>query len=715
MTAAETVTTPVTCPLCEATCGLLVATHADGSIKVRGDRDDVFSAGYLCPKGAAIGELHADPDRLRRPLVKRDGVHVEVSWEEAYGEIERRLPPVIAGHGNNAVALYFGNPTAHSLAGALYMRPLAKAVGTSNIYSAGTVDQIPKMFVTGYVYGDVATLPVPDLDRTDHLIVIGANPLVSNGSMMTAPDMRGRIKAIAARGKVVVIDPRRTRTAEAASEHVSIRPGSDAWLLLAMVATLFEEGLVDLAHLDGLVEGVAEIEQIAKEFAPETVAGRTGIDADTIRRLTRDYAAADRAVIYGRMGTTTQSFGTLSSWLIEVLNVLTGNVDRPGGAMFPMAAAGQPNTRPGPRKPFRHGRWRSRVSGLPEVMGELPAVLLAEEISTPGEGQVRAVISIGGNPVVSVPGAAALDEALAGLDFMISIDPYLNETTRHADVILPGPTPLERSHYDLLLYQYAVRNIARWSPAALPTDVPPEWHAMLKIAAILGGLPASTPVEPLDDALAAAVAGLNGAEPAVGLTGPERLLDVLLKAGPYDLDFATVEAAPHGIDLGPLEPRLPGVLSTASGRIELAPAPIVDDLDRLRAEPAPSDDLVLIGRRHLRSNNSWMHNLGSLNSGTNTCTLHVHPTDAERRGLSDGGVAVVASTAGRLEVAVEVTDTIRPGVVSLPHGWGHDGVGGDVARARPGVNSNLIGDARRLDVPTGTAVVNGIPVEVAPA
>lgn len=706
------VTTPVTCPLCEATCGLLVTTGPDGAISVRGDRDDVFSAGYLCPKGASIGELHADPDRLRAPVVKRDGVHVEVTWDEAFAEIERRLPPILAEHGTNAVALYFGNPTAHNLAGALYLRPLAKAVGTQNVFSAGTVDQIPKMFVTGYMYGDVATLPVPDLDRTDHLLVIGANPLVSNGSMMTAPDMRGRIRAIARRGKVVVIDPRRTRTAEAASEHVSIRPGADAWLLLAMVNTLFEEGLVDLGRLEPFTNGVGEIEQIAKDFPPEAVEQRTGIDAATIRRLTREYAAAERAAIYGRMGTTTQSFGTLASWLIEVLNVLTGNVDRAGGTMLPLAAAGQPNSRPGPRRPFRHGRWHSRVSGLPEVMGELPAVLLAEEIATPGEGQVRAVITLGGNPVVSVPGAADLDAALEGLDFMVSVDPYLNETTRHADVILPGPTPLERSHYDVLLYQYAVRNIARWSPAALDTDVPPEWHTLLRLAAIAGGMPASTPVEPLDDALAAGAAQLNGAEPAVGLTGPERILDILLKAGPYDLDFATVEAAPHGVDLGPLQPRMPEVLSTASGHIELAPPEITGDLDRLRATPEPENELVLIGRRHLRSNNSWMHNLAGLNGGTNTCTLHVHPDDATRLGLVDGGDAVIASRVGRLEVPVEVTDTIRAGVVSLPHGWGHTEVRGDIARARPGVNSNLIGDQRLLDVPTGTAVVNGIPVEV---
>lgn len=712
---------PVTCPLCEATCGLLVTPTVPGDaragVTVRGDRDDVFSKGYLCPKGASIGELHADPDRLRAPLVKRDGVHVEVSWEEAFAEIERRLPPIQEEHGRDAVAAYFGNPTAHTLAGGLYLRPLIKALGTRNVYSAGTVDQVPRMFVAGHLFGDVASVPVPDLDRTEHLLLIGGNPLVSNGSLMTAPDMRGRIRGIARRGKVVVVDPRRTRTAEAATEHHFIRPGTDAFLLLAMLHTLFAEDLVDLGAAADLADGLEEVRRIAAGHPPESVAERTGIGAEEIRRLAREFAAAPRAAAYGRMGTTTQTFGTVTSWLIDLLNILTGNLDRPGGVMFPKAAAGQPNTRPGPRRPFRHDRWRTRVSGLPEVMGELPAVALAEEISTPGEGQVRALVTMCGNPVVSVPGSTALEAALEQLDLMVSIDVYLNETTRHADVVLPGPTPLERAHYDLLLYQYSVRNIARWSEPVFEADLPPEWHTMLRLGAIAAGLPAGTPVERLDDELAAGLAQLNGAEPAPGLTGPERLLDILFRAGPYDLTFADVAAAEHGIDLGALQPRLPGVLAT--GRIDLAPAAILADVPRVEAEaarPVP-DGLVLIGRRHLRSNNSWMHNLATLNSGTNTCTLQMHPADAERHGLGEGAEAEVASGAGSLVVPVELTDALRPGVVSLPHGWGHAGPGtsGRVARARPGVNSNVLGDVALRDVPTGTAVVNGVPVTVRPA
>ncbi|HWI42878.1 MAG TPA: molybdopterin-dependent oxidoreductase [Nocardioides sp.] len=702
-----------TCPLCEATCGLTVTVEGP-TIKVRGDELDPLSRGYLCPKGAVLGDLHADPDRLRTPMVRRDGELVEASWEEAFEEIDRRLTPIIEEHGREAVAVYFGNPSAHQLASMLYLRPLVQALATPNVYSAGTVDQIPKMFVTGYMYGDVATIPVPDLDRTDHLVLIGANPLVSNGSMMTAPDLPKRLAAIRERGKVVVIDPCRTRTAAAATEHVPVRPGSDALLLAAMVHTVLTEDLADLAHLAGLVAGLEELPGLVEKMTPERVAAHTGVPAEEIRRLARELAAADRAAIYGRIGTTAQAFGTLSSWLIEVLAILTGNVDRPGGLMFPKAAAGQPNTRPGPRKPFRHGRWRSRVSGRPEVMGELPVAVLPEEILTPGPGQVRAVLTLSGNPCLSSPNTARMDEAFASLDFMVSVDVYLNETTRHADVILPGPSPLERPHYDVLLYQYAIRNVARYSAPLVESPVPGEWQTMLRLGSIAAGLGPRADLDLLDHQLADGLAGLNGVEADHTLRGPERLLDVLLKAGPYDLDLATLRAAPHGVDLGELEPRLPGVLATASGKVELAPGPVVADLGRLLAEldQEPDGGLVLIGRRHLRSNNSWMHNLGALNRGSNDCTAQVHPADAARLGLVDGDLAELTTRAGSIEAVVEVTPAIAEGVVSVPHGWGHaaDGARLGVAAARPGVNCNVLTDELLLDEPTGTAAVNGVPV-----
>ncbi|HEV2783662.1 MAG TPA: molybdopterin-dependent oxidoreductase [Actinophytocola sp.] len=717
-----TTTAHVTCPLCEATCGLAVTMEGDRVVGVRGDADDVFSHGFICPKGASLGALHHDPDRLREPMVKRGGEWVAVGWDEAFAEIDARLRPIMDEHSRDAVAVYAGNPSVHNTSTALYGPVLFKALGTKNFYTASTVDQLPKHFSAGYLFGHVLSIPVPDLDRTGHLLMLGANPLVSNGSLMTVPDARGRLRAIRERGgKIVVVDPKRSRTAELADEHHAIRPGTDALLLFAMVRVLFADGLVDLGRLADHVTGVDVVRELAEPFTPEAVAPVTGLDAGEIRRMARELAAAERAVVYGRIGTTTQAFGTLASWLVDVLNVLTGNLDRAGGAMFPLAAAGQTNAKPGRRKGFTHGRWRSRVRGLPEVIGELPVATLADEILTPGEGQVRALITVCGNPCLSTPNAGRLTEALRQLDFMVSLDIYLNETTRHADVILPGPTALERPHYDIALYQLAVRNVANWTPAALPTELPQEWQTLLRLTGIVTGQGPDADVAALDDFVAGQIAARYGTDAALaaGRTGPARLIDLMLRAGPYDLTLADLEAAPHGVDLGPLRPRVPDVLGTPSGLIELAPEPITADVPRLRAEldRAPDGALLLIGRRQLGSNNSWMHNLEPLVRGQNRCTAQVHPDDAARLGLVDGGLAIVRSRAGKVEIPVEITDAIRPGVVSIPHGWGHDvdGIRASVAAAHPGANTNLLADDTLLDAPSGTSVLNGIPIEVEPA
>ena len=711
----------VTCPLCEATCGLEV-TVVDGRIDaVRGDRADVFSKGFICPKGAALGALHEDPDRLDTPLVKRDGEFVPVSWDEAFEEIDRRLPPIIKEHGGNAVAAYVGNPGAHNLGSLLYGRVLWKALGTQNFYTAGTVDQIPKHFSSGYLFGDALSIPIPDVDRTDFLLLLGANPLVSNGSLLTAPDMRGRLKGIRDRGgTVVVVDPRRTRTAEAADRHLSIRPGTDALLLAALAQVLFGEGLVRLRELAGHVAGVDEVRDLVAPFHPEAVAPVVGIPATDIRQLARDLAAADRAAVYGRIGTTTQSFGTLASWLVDVLNVLTGNLDRAGGAMFPLAVGGQTNATPGRRRGFVHDRFRSRVRGLPEVFGELPVATLADEIQTPGEGQVRALITVGGNPCMSTPNAGRLAKALGELDFMVSLDVYLNETTRYADVILPGPVPLARDHFDTVFYQLSVRNVAHWTPAVLETDLPQEWETLLRLVGVVTGQGPNADVAALDDFVAATAAQKAGVDPAdvAHRRGTARLVDIMVRSGPYGITLADLEAAPHGLDFGPLQPRIPDVLATPSGRIELAPAAITVDVARLVAElDAAPTEFVLIGRRQLSSNNSWMHNLVPLVRGANKCTAHVHPDDADKLGLADGALAKISSRTGTVTVPVEITDAVRPGVVSIPHGWGHDvpGTRGAVARAHAGVNSNLLADELLLDALSGTAVLNGIPIEVTAA
>ncbi len=735
-----------TCPLCEATCGLEIHTRGREVIGIRGDAADVFSRGFICPKGYALKELDADPDRLRTPLVKRDGRHVPVSWDEAFAEIERRLPPIIAAHGRDAVAAYLGNPGAHNLALMLYNPVLLRALGSRNLYSASTVDQMPKQVSAGLMFGTALSVPVPDLDRTDLLLILGADPFTSNGSLMTAPDVPGRLRELRKRGgRFVVIDPRRTRTAAEADEHHAIRPGADAYFLFALVHVLFEERLVRLGRLAEHVAGLDALRAAAADFTPERVAPRCDIAASEIRRLARDLARARSAAVYGRIGTCTQRFGSLASWLIDVLNVLTGNLDQPGGAMFTKPASGAGHTRgtPGRGKGVRFGRRHSRVRGLPEVFGEFPAACLAEEIETPGDGQVRALITVAGNPVLSTPNGARLDAALGQLDCMISLDIYLNETTRHADVILPGLSPLEQPHYDLALRQLAIRNVATYSPALFPVPdgQQPEWRTVLRLLGILMGQGAQADVDALDDFVAlqlveqtlgaanSPLAGREAHEILAALAprrGPERLLDLLLRAGPYGdrfgavpdgLTLAQLEAAPHGLDLGALEPRIPEVLRTPSGKIELAPELLLGDVARLRAGlDAAADDVVLIGRRELRSNNSWMHNAPVLVKGKARCTLWVHPEDARRFGLQDGRRARVRSRVGSIDVPVEVTDAIRPGVVSIPHGWGHDlpGIQLGVASAHPGVNCNRLVDELDLDPLSGNAVLNGVPVEIAP-
>jgi anaerobic selenocysteine-containing dehydrogenase len=730
-----------TCPLCEATCGLALEVDAANHTvtKVRGDAEDVFSHGFLCPKGVSIKELHDDPDRVRTPLVKQpDGTFAPASWDEAFALIAQRLPAVAEAHGRDAVAAYVGNPAAHSLAFLLYGKVLLKALGTKNVFSASTVDQYPKQAASALMFGSGTTVAIPDLDRTDFLLCLGANPMASNGSLMTAPDVRGRLRAIRARGgRIVVVDPRRSRTAAEADEHLAIRPGTDALLLMALLHVVFAEGLESLEGADALVDGLDEVRALAADFAPEAVAEATGLDAGDIRRVARDFATAPSAVAYGRIGTTTQAFGTTASWLIDVLNVVTGNLDRPGGAMFPLPAGGLTNTKgePGRGRGARFGRWGSRVRGLGEVFGELPVACLAEEIDTPGEGQVRALLTVAGNPVVSTPNSERLAAALDGLEFMVSIDIYVNETTRHADVILPAPSPLEKAHFDFAFHGFAVRNFANWSPPVLarPEGLPDEWETVLRLVGVVTGQGPDADVAAIDEFVVRAAIGKEVADehsPWHGRdveealadlaprTGPERLVDLMLRTGPYGLTLAELEAKPHGVDLGPLQPRLPGVLRTPSGRVELAPPALVADVARLHdalaaAEP---DGLVLIGRRHLRSNNSWMHNLPLLVRGPQQCTLHVHPDDAARLALTDGGLATVRSRVGAVTAPVEVTEDIRPGVVSLPHGWGHDrdGVELAVAREHAGVNSNILTDEAAVEPLTGTAVLNGIPVEVAP-
>lgn len=733
------------CPLCEATCGLALTVDGTTVTAARGDRDDVFSRGFICPKGASFGAVDSDPDRLRTPLVRRDGALREATWQEAFDAVAAGVRPVVERYGPHSVGVVLGNPNVHTVAGALYPNVLLGALGSRSVFTASTLDQMPKHVSSGLLFGDANAIPVPDLDRTDHLLLIGANPLESNGSLCTAPDFPGRLKALRARGgTLTVVDPRRTRTAKLADRHVAIRPGTDALLLAAMTHVLYDEDLVDLGALAPHVEGLGEVRDAVRDFTPESVAAACDVDADVTRALARELAAARTAAVYARIGSCTVPHGTLASWLVDVLNILTGNLDRPGGALFPQAATDRTPRPAGPGRGFALGRWHSRVSGHPEAKGELPLSALAEEIDTATDtGEpVRALLTVAANPVLSAPDGDRLDKALDSLDFMVSVDPYLNETSRHAHVVLPPPPPAQSPHHDFAFNTLAVRNQVRYTRPAVPLE--PGRMAETEILARLtlavtgahGTDPAAVDEMVIEQTLAKSVrephSPVHGRDPGAlaaqltGENGPERRLDLMLRLGPYGDGFGarpdglTLErllAHPHGIDLGPLRPRLPQPLKTRSGKVELLPGPIAADLPRLvRARAERPAGLVLVGRRHLRSNNSWMHNIPALTGGSNRCTLHVNPEDAERLGVRGAQPVRVQGPGGAVTVPAEVTDTVRPGVVSLPHGWGHDrpGTRQTHAAADPGVNVNQLLDGSMLDPLSGNAVLNGVPITLTP-
>lgn len=751
------------CPLCEATCGLQLTVDGDQVIGVRGDADDVFSRGFVCPKGVAIGDLHHDPARLRTPMVRDGDALRPASWDEAFDRIRTGLRQVIGESGPNAVAAYLGNPNAHNVTSTFYLPALVRALGTRYRFSASTVDQMPQQVALALMYGTELSVPVPDIDRTDLFVVIGANPLVSNGSMMTVPDMPGRVRALKARGgRMVVVDPIRTRTADAADEHLRIRPGTDVLLLAAIAHVLLAEDLVDLGAAAQWVDdsAVERIRELLAAFSPAAVAMPTGLAAPTVERLAREIAGARPAAVYGRVGTTTSglsvdgnptSFATLASWLIAVINVLTGNLDREGGVMFPLPPAGGPTTfgesgrGRGVRVP---GSQRTRVRGLPSVLGEFPAAVLAEEIDTPdsetGE-HIRALITVAGNPVVSIPDADRLEKALGTLDLLVCVDAYVTETSRHADVILPAASPLARKHYDVVFASLSVRNAARYSPPvfALGPDERDEGEVLLTLAGIAASIVNNAPeptTDQLDDLVAYEVARrassdtasrAHGKDPAELLAavaprrGIERLLDLSLRSGPYGdgfgddpegLTLARLEEQPAGVDLGALRPRLPEVLRTPSGRIELLPEQMVLEIDRLlQALPAvDAPGLLLVGRRQLRTNNSWLRTLPRLAGGSSRATLQVHPDDARAAGVGDGDRAHLRSGTGDIQVVIEATDTVMPGVVCLPHGWAPDSPDTWDDEATSGPNINVLTPGHGMDPLTGTAVLNAVPVQLLP-
>ncbi len=721
-----------TCHLCEACCGLEFLVEDDKILSVRPDADDPFSRGYACPKGVHIADVHDDPDRLRRPVRRTPAGDFEpVSWEAALGEACARLRAVRAEHGKDAIGVYVGNPIVHNHAAALMRAGLLAALGTRNCFSAGSQDTSPRFAASWHLYGSSFATPVPDVERTDHLVCIGANPIVSNGSLLTAPNMRARLRALRARGgRLVVVDPRRTETAREADLHVAVLPGGDTALLLGMLRVLLDEGRVDRAALARDARGFDAVERRVRALDPAALARGAGVDFDTIARLAREFADAPSSAAYSRVGVCNSRFGTLATWAGDVLNLAAGRLGAVGGAMFATPAVDpvRMSRMPG----FDgHGRFASRVRGLPETLGDLPSACLAEEIETPGEGRIRALLTYAGNPVLSTPNGRRLGGALEGLDFMVAVDLYVNETTRHADLILPPAWSLTEDHYDLFFAPVAVRNIARVSPAVLPArpGERQDWEILLSLAEGLGG--GLTGVRPVDALLRLARrAGLRAT--------PNHLLDLLLRTGRHGdgllprplrfgrfrggLSLSALARLPRGVDLGALEPGVARRVLHRDRRVHVDAPPFLEALDAWAADPAASaprdGELLLIGRREVRTNNSWMHNVPAMVSGRERCVLLVHPDDAARAGLSDGDTATLESRVHRGPVPIRISDEMRPGVVSLPHGWGHAPAARTLrtAGSRPGVSFNDWSDDATTEAIVGQSILNGVPVRLsAPA
>ncbi len=741
-----------TCNLCEALCGLRIETQGEEIVSIKGDPDDPFSKGYICPKAVALQDLQSDPDRLRQPVRRTADGWEPISWEEALNYTAQRILEIRGEHGRDALGVYVGNPNVHNHGNMLFMLPFLRALGTRKRFSATSLDQLPHMLANLKMFGHQGLFPIPDIDRTELFICWGANPLASNGSLMTAPGMDRRIKALQARGgRMITVDPRRTETAKKADEHIFIRPGTDVFMLLAMLRTLFVRGWVQPGPLRDRIKGLDELRRVVEPFRPEEVAETTGVSAGQIIALTETFASTRNAVLYGRMGTSVQMHGGLSTWLIYCLNILTGHLDKRGGLMFTQPAIDMVAIGALAGQVGHFDKYRSRVRDLPEFGGELPAASLAEEVLEPGEGQIRALVTVAGNPVLSAPNGTQLDRALETLDFMVSVDMYITETSRHADIILPPTGPLERSHIDVIFPMVAVRNTVKYSEPVLPKTEGAlhDWEIMLELTRRLRSTT-------LPDTLAAEAWAL-----IMKRLGPDGLADMMLQTGPYgrelpfaerwaptlgallkgvpvvpdilktlwdigpladnhrdlpkNLSLARLKESPSGLDLGPLRPVMPERLYSRDGCINLTPDIYLKGLVGLTEELEQSEPgMLLIGRRHIRSNNSWMHNARRLVKGPNRCTALMHPDDAARIGVVEGEPVCITSRVGQVHIPAELTEDIMAGVVSVPHGWGHhrQGTSQETARAHAGVSVNDLTDDLRVDPVSGNAALNGVPVTV---
>jgi len=703
-TAADVKTHYRACHLCEAICGLQIKTQGSEILSIKGDKKDPVSHGFICPKATAIADIHNDPDRLRKPVKRVGQQWLEISWEEAIDLTAQRLVDTQLRHGADSIGFYAGNPGVHNYGNMTHGVLLRKAVNTRNHFSATSLDQLPHHLTSYAMYGHQFFLPIPDIDRTDLMVIFGGNPIASNGSIMTMPNGPKRFKALQERGgQLIVVDPRRTETAEIADQHHFIRPGKDAFVLLAIIKTLFDESLIDTGHLTDHLNGLDTIRTEVAPFTLELAAQQSGMTIESIRALTQQLANTDKAVIYGRMGVSVQEFGAVCQWAIQLINILIGALDSVGGALLTSPAFGY--VRKGLNGAGHFDVFQSRVSGLPEFSGELPAVTMAEEMLTPGKGQIKAMVTIAGNPVISSANASELNSAFAELDFYVAFDFYINATTRHADVILPPTSPLEHDHYDIAFLRLAVHNSARYNPAvfAADNDALHDWQIF--------------------NAVANRICELKGTE-FRPLPAPDELIAHGIDSGPYGpkekpeiaLTMATLKSSPHGVDLGPLQPGIPERLCTEDGKINMAPDFLVNDLSRLRsaATELGQDELLLIGRRHVRSNNSWMHNYHRLVKGKPRWQLMMHPDDLAKRNIESESQVTIESRVGRVTTTVVATDEVMPGVVSLPHGWGHKrpGIKMAIATQQDGVSCNELTDDKLIDQASGNAALNGVPVTV---
>ena len=738
------------CPTCEACCGLVMEVDRDAQkiVSIKGDPDDHRSRGYVCAKSQAFNYIYEDQERLRHPVRKTDNGWEQISWSEALDTIATKFTEIRDTYGKDALSIYVGNPLGHDFAAGIYLQSLMASVSTERFFSAGTVDQHPQQMVCWGLIGHEWLFPVPDLARTDLFICMGANPVVSQGSILGTPDMESAMRDVQARGgRCIVIDPRRTETAEVADQHLFIQPGTDAYFLMAFANELFVREAVDLAHLADHIDNVSALRDAVSAYTPDNTAALTGVAASDLRTLVDDYLAADSAALYGRIGLCTQEFGLAAHWMLMVISLISGNFDTEGGMMLATAPTGDSGPgSPGEVKPY--GRWHSRVRGVPETCGELPSSLMAEEITAPGH-EVHGLLTICGNPVLSVPRGDKIREALASLDFMVALDIYINETTSQADIILPSTVHPEHSNIDVTFQNFTTRNYVSYSPRTFEPE--PELkdlgEIILEISARMSGLTrdemdgfifqgmVDTVLKRAESA-GVALSAEQVTDAVTGETSPERFADLLIRSGPYGdwfgqrddgISLERVKAHPQAsMDLGALQRRLPTMLRTPNQRIDLIHEVFANDLQRLRegferrvnaSSENTASDMLLIGRRHIRDMNSWLHNLKPYVRGKNRCTARLHPSDATQLGLEEGGFARVTSNVGEAIVPIEITDEMMPGVISIPHGFGHiyaDSAQTNAASILPGVSCNNLID-ESLDEASSTCVVNGVPVSVAPA